>query len=104
MTNLTYMDCACCGGDAGRWQQFSNQDYEYGVCVGCAAYIAKSEGWPSVFYCYGVPGRNWQPPEVEHFKAEFPDDPEQAFEDFKVAYRERYDREFTGASIKKGSQ
>lgn len=28
--------CACCGQDAGQWQQWWNQDQGYGVCSRCA--------------------------------------------------------------------
>lgn len=31
----THLECSCCGGDAGRWRQFHNQDAGYGMCARC---------------------------------------------------------------------
>ena len=31
------LSCACCGSDAGKWKQFSNQDAGWGLCRKCAA-------------------------------------------------------------------
>lgn len=86
------LECACCMGDGGTFQQFDNQDYEYGVCTSCAVWIADREGWPSVFSTYGVPGRNWRPPTENSFG----DAQYTSYEDFKTKYFERYGVEFTG--------
>ena len=30
-----FLRCACCGGNAGHWQQWENQDTGWGVCATC---------------------------------------------------------------------
>lgn len=30
-----YLQCACCGSDAGKWSQWHNQDAGYGMCSTC---------------------------------------------------------------------
>ena len=32
MTKTVSLECSCCGGDAGRFKQFLNQDDGYGMC------------------------------------------------------------------------
>ncbi len=58
----TSLTCACCGGDAGEWHQFDNQDTGYGLCATCADWIIeKDERRPPEFrtdldWTYGKPG------------------------------------------------
>jgi hypothetical protein len=33
--------CACCGYDAGTFQQFHNQDTGFGLCGSCATWISE---------------------------------------------------------------
>lgn len=80
--------CACCGGDAGKWKQWHNQDKGFGLCRKCADWIAKRTmfgkpdplGNPLEFsQTYGLPGTHLQPHYYRHFGrdfaivAEFPD-------------------------------
>lgn len=37
--------CSCCGGYAGKFQQWHNRDTGYGICVKCSDWMA--ERWPS---------------------------------------------------------
>lgn len=30
-----HLECSCCGGSAGKWEQFHNQDTGYGMCARC---------------------------------------------------------------------
>jgi hypothetical protein len=54
--------CACCGEDAGRFEQFFNQDTGWGLCAGCADYIvSKPRNGMTVdelTRCYGKAGIN----------------------------------------------
>jgi hypothetical protein len=50
------LTCACCGGDAGYWQQWWNQDDGYGLCGKCAAWIGKREGIAQLNDHYGIEG------------------------------------------------
>ncbi len=53
------LECACCGGWAGRWVQFFNQDTGFGLCASCAAWIAGRWGKQEVLRSYGKPGKNF---------------------------------------------
>lgn len=53
--------CACCGGDAGRWQQWFNRDTGYGLCRKCADRIETRETPAEFESCYGRPGVNYAP-------------------------------------------
>ena len=55
------LTCACCGGDAGRFQQFFNQDTGYGVCSSCVTWI-KGRGMNQAEFerIYGKPGINYE--------------------------------------------
>jgi len=33
--------CSCCGGDAGRFEQWWNQDTGWGLCGACATWITE---------------------------------------------------------------
>ena len=37
--------CACCGGGAGSWLQWWNQDTGHGLCARCANAIKARGGW-----------------------------------------------------------
>lgn len=53
-----HQDCACCGGPAGRWLQWHNQDYEYGCCKSCMEWMVNDERETpeSINDLYGKPG------------------------------------------------
>lgn len=57
-----YLRCACCGDDAGKWEQWHNQDVGYGLCARCADWIIelderKPVEWRTDMYrTYGIPG------------------------------------------------
>lgn len=52
--------CACCGGYAGRWQQWPNRDTGYGVCRRCVEWIAEQGESPEkIRDDYGVAGVNY---------------------------------------------
>jgi hypothetical protein len=52
--------CACCGGDAGSWQQWWNRDHGYGICAGCVDWMTR-RNTPrfEIEELYGVEGVNW---------------------------------------------
>lgn len=51
------LDCACCGGDAGRWQQWFNQDTGFGLCVRCAEWVhGRGMAPDAIVSTYGKPG------------------------------------------------
>lgn len=59
MTATTrFLKCACCGGDAGCWEQWHNQDTGWGLCAPCSAWIAgrgmRPEEMNSVYGMVGV--------------------------------------------------
>ena len=35
-----YKICACCGGFAGYWEQYPNQDTGRGVCMDCVEWLS----------------------------------------------------------------
>lgn len=37
--SVRYMECSCCGSEAGKWLQFHNRDTGYGICVRCVERI-----------------------------------------------------------------
>lgn len=57
-----YLNCTCCGGSAGRWQQWHNQDTGYGLCARCAAWIAGRGQTEDMDRTYGVPGVHREAP------------------------------------------
>lgn len=72
--------CACCGADAGRWQQWHNQDTGYGLCRACADRIATHQPFgrpgelndPAAFCrTYGLPGIHYEPRYVRHYGMEY---------------------------------
>jgi hypothetical protein len=91
---LYHMDCACCGGLAGKHEQWFNQDLEYGVCTKCAIWIASREGWNNVFDCYGIPGRNWTPPTDLDFDGYEPE--EVSMKSFAEEFEKRYKQPYKG--------
>lgn len=57
------LECSCCGGDAGRWQQFHNQDTGYGMCARCVDSIV-ARG-PQYIEAHGIDiNRTWGLPGV----------------------------------------
>lgn len=79
------LSCACCGSDAGKWKQFSNQDAGWGLCRKCADMLTDdSTGRPRMSHAelrrvYGVPGVNFEAQNVKtcgrtfDVLADFPD-------------------------------
>lgn len=55
------LTCACCGGDAGRWTQWHNQDAGWGLCPNCAAWIAGRRD-TDLDRTYGLPGVHREAP------------------------------------------
>ena len=54
--------CACCGGEAGRWKQWFNQDTGFGVCSACVEWQkARGETVERIKELYGFEGANWGP-------------------------------------------
>ena len=47
------LECSSCGGDAGRFQQFWNQDDGYGMCPRCIDEIV-ARGLPAENECSGT--------------------------------------------------
>lgn len=66
------LQCACCGGDAGRWRQHWNQDTGYGICARCRDWVQRDGMDPAEFrQTYGKPGLNLEPKTVEHMGRRF---------------------------------
>lgn len=54
------MRCACCGRDAGRWQQHWNRDTGYGVCAPCVTWMrSRGVSEAEIADDYGQEGVNW---------------------------------------------
>lgn len=54
------MECCCCGGYAGRWNQHWNRDTGYGVCPSCVEWMkAKGTSDAEIADLYGKEGVNW---------------------------------------------
>lgn len=54
--------CSCCGGDAGKFEQWPNRDAGYGLCRKCADWILGRGETPEEFRrCYGVAGIHYEP-------------------------------------------
>lgn len=56
-----HLKCACCGEDAGRYEQHWNQDTGYGLCADCVIWIqGRGMYTPEEFkQTYGVEGVNY---------------------------------------------
>jgi hypothetical protein len=60
MKDIHNMECAVCGGDAGRWEQHWNRDTGYGVCAKCVDYVkGKGATDTDILSLYGKEGLNW---------------------------------------------
>jgi hypothetical protein len=58
--------CACCGGDAGRWTQWFNQDTGYGICQSCVQWqLGRRTDPTEIARHYGKEGVNYAPKEVQ---------------------------------------
>lgn len=59
------LTCACCGGEAGKFEQWFNQDTGFGICRRCFDWIEQREQRkPAEFRmdmrrAYGIPGVNY---------------------------------------------
>lgn len=53
--------CNCCGGMAGRFVQWFNQDTGYSICRSCldGQYIARGESAATIRDYFGVEGVNY---------------------------------------------
>ena len=57
-----WLKCCCCGGDAGKWQQWWNRDTGYGICRRCVEWVASRGETPEqIRDYYGVEGVNYAP-------------------------------------------
>lgn len=55
-----HLHCACCGGDAGRWQQWWNQDTGFGICVRCVEWqLGRGTSVDEIHDMYGKRDVNW---------------------------------------------
>lgn len=52
--------CSCCGGDAGKFEQWHNRDTGYGLCRKCANWIETRETPDDIYRCYGVAGIHYE--------------------------------------------
>lgn len=70
MARVMQMRCSCCGGDAGRFEQWWNRDTGYGLCGKCAEWIDQYRpfgreipeeriGGEEFTRCYGYEGKHW---------------------------------------------
>lgn len=73
-----HLVCCCCGSDAGRWEQWHNQDKGFGLCGSCAIRIKTKSiddelRSPLGFSrTYGLPGVNFEPTEYQqHYGRHF---------------------------------
>lgn len=65
------LKCCVCGGEAGHWEQWHNQDTGWGVCRTCVDWISTKESTkachnelldPLQFArTYGLAGKNYEP-------------------------------------------
>lgn len=63
--------CCCCGGKAGKCEQWYNRDIGFGICFDCVKWI-KGRGKTSddeIKTLYGLEGIHWRVEQVEHGKA-----------------------------------
>lgn len=52
--------CSCCGGEAGRWEQWYNRDTGYGMCAKCIDFVReRGESEDEIRNLYGVHGIHW---------------------------------------------
>lgn len=60
-TNRLTMKCSCCGGWAGRWEQYPNQDEGWGVCYECVQWLKAKRNYTDrdIVSYYGNEGVNW---------------------------------------------
>ena len=64
--------CSCCGGDAGKFEQWHNRDAGYGVCRKCADWILGLGETPEQFHrCYGVAGIHYEPKMFRLYSRDF---------------------------------
>jgi hypothetical protein len=55
-----YMKCSCCGGYAGRFEQWHNRDTGYGVCSSCITWLkGRGVSDTEIKQNYGVEGVNY---------------------------------------------
>jgi hypothetical protein len=71
------LTCACCGGAAGRFQQWHNQDKGFGICARCIAWMRQPtstkpvrESEAAIRDYYGVEGVNYAPSEARQYRIE----------------------------------
>ena len=71
MAKIRLLTCACCGGNAGKFQQWYNQDTGYGICARCIAWMrqptatkAVRESEENIRDYYGIEGVNFAAPDA----------------------------------------
>ncbi len=71
MSKRRYKLCSCCGGEAGAWEQWWNQDKGFGVCAKCVTFILNHVPFgneslrttPEQFeQMHGLPGVHYEQP------------------------------------------
>lgn len=58
-TKKSEKDCTCCGGEAGQWAQWWNQDTGYTVCESCLELCGGGQTPGDFTLCYGQPGEHY---------------------------------------------
>ena len=63
-----HLECSCCGGYAGRFEQFWNQDDGYGVCTRCVDDIIERGEEYMAFHGIDI-NKTWGLPDVHRAPA-----------------------------------
>lgn len=64
MPEAVHLQCAVCGSYAGKYQQHSNRDNGYGVCLDCVRWLLTERKVPpaEMKNNYGIAGINYKDP------------------------------------------
>ncbi|UUZ75481.1 hypothetical protein LP414_27585 [Polaromonas sp. P1(28)-13] len=63
MKRKRQLECSCCGGDAGRFEQHPNRDTGYGVCRRCIDWmLGRGTTAEEILRNFGNEGVNYQAP------------------------------------------
>lgn len=63
MSRKIHLECCCCGGFAGHWEQWWNRDDGYGICRSCVDWqISRGTSAEEIRDLYGEEGRHYAPP------------------------------------------
>ena len=64
--------CSCCGGDAGKFEQWPNQDKGWGVCRSCVDWILGRGTTHEEFHqTHGVAGIHYEPKMFRLYSRDF---------------------------------